>query len=165
MKNCSCVCVQPRRKLLSHRIERPEYKNMECSERLVVAYIRKHSGNIYDLQYHPNTRYLASASDDKTIRLWDVDQKELVKTYAGHQGAVMDIAFSPDGFFLYSAHRRHCYHLGGSNRPEALQLCRTYRKCQCPGSEFRWNDGSHRRRRWKGDFMEIGSCDCSRHLL
>jgi WD40 repeat protein len=65
--------------------------------------LERHSGNIYDIQFHPNTKYFASASGDKTIRLWDIESAKVVKTYVGHESAVLDIEFSPDGYFMYSA--------------------------------------------------------------
>lgn len=45
---------------------------------------------------------LASGSDDYTIKLWDAQTLECVKTLHGHRGWVPAIAFSPDGQTLVS---------------------------------------------------------------
>ena len=41
--------------------------------------------------------YLASASDDKTIKLWNMSDYLLVITLTGHTGGIWSIAFSQDG--------------------------------------------------------------------
>ena len=44
-----------------------------------------------------------SCSDDRTIKLWDVNSKELITTLAGHKDRVRAIQFSSDGEFIISA--------------------------------------------------------------
>ena len=42
-------------------------------------------------------RQLASASWDRTLKLWDAQTGGCVATFAGHSGSVSSVAFSPDG--------------------------------------------------------------------
>ena len=45
---------------------------------------------------------LASGSNDKTIRLWDLEFQKETTTLTGHSRSVLSVAFSPDGKALAS---------------------------------------------------------------
>jgi WD40 repeat protein len=55
------------------------------------------------MAFLPNSRLLASASRDGTVRLWDTATGALQQTLQGHSDAVMSVAFSPDSELLASA--------------------------------------------------------------
>jgi WD40 repeat protein len=48
---------------------------------------------------------VASASGDKTVRLWDAATGAARRTLDGHSDIVWDVAFSPDGKLVASASR------------------------------------------------------------
>jgi len=62
-----------------------------------------HQGRIWQLAYHPETQILASASDDKTIRLWNIATQDCLRILVGHSYWVRTLAFAPSGLILASA--------------------------------------------------------------
>ena len=63
----------------------------------------EHPGRIMSVTFSPNGGYLASASDDKLIRIWNVDNAMTSRVFNGHTNLVTSIAFSPDSRYLASA--------------------------------------------------------------
>jgi WD40 repeat protein len=45
----------------------------------------------------PDNNYIASASEDSTIKIWNIISGELVNTFEGHDLSVICICYSPDG--------------------------------------------------------------------
>lgn len=46
---------------------------------------------------------LCMEAADKVVKLWDVDNGELIQTLEGHTEGISDVAWSHDGDFLASA--------------------------------------------------------------
>jgi WD40 repeat protein len=60
-------------------------------------------GEVYCVSWSPDGGTLASASLDKTVRLWDAASGKELATLTGHTGAVRSVSWSPDGKTLASA--------------------------------------------------------------
>ncbi len=62
-----------------------------------------HRDILTDLAFSPNGKRLATSSYDKSIRIWNPENGNLLHELHGHNGAVHGIAFSPDSSLLASA--------------------------------------------------------------
>ncbi|WP_375471369.1 protein kinase [uncultured Nostoc sp.] len=65
-----------------------------------------HSGTLSSvnaLAMSPDSKTLASASDDKIVKLWNLNTQKLLASLSGHSQAVKSVAFSPDGQILATA--------------------------------------------------------------
>ncbi len=61
-----------------------------------------HSNSVRSFTFSSDGKYLASGSDDYTVKLWNVESQKEVTTLKGHSDNVLSVAFSPDGKCLAS---------------------------------------------------------------
>lgn len=61
-----------------------------------------HKETVTALAFAPNSQILASGSNDTTINLYDIENKEILTTINAHRKSVKAIKFSPDGKLLAS---------------------------------------------------------------
>uniref|UniRef100_A0A060T584 ARAD1B08624p n=1 Tax=Blastobotrys adeninivorans TaxID=409370 RepID=A0A060T584_BLAAD len=96
--------------------------------------ITAHSAPVTVCKYSPDGRYIASGSDDCTIKVWRRDDFSLVQTLRGHEKGINDVSWSPDGDYLASVSDDKSIRIwklgpqGGigwtADRPEELRVLR-----------------------------------------
>jgi WD40 repeat protein/serine/threonine protein kinase len=64
--------------------------------------LRGHTGPVQSVAFSPDGTTLASASQDYTVKLWNVKDRQELATLKGHTNQVTSVAFSPDGKALAS---------------------------------------------------------------
>lgn len=85
--------------LRPHRSPLPTLHNN--SQGWHIADLIGHLSWVKALEVHPNGKYIFTAGDDKTIKIWDINallesgSVQCVKTLIGHKGFVNDVNFAP----------------------------------------------------------------------
>lgn len=70
-----------------------------------------HAGAVRAMAYSPNGLFLATAGEDRIIRIWKSDSLESVAELHGHEGSITSIAWLPDNSQLVSGADDHSIRL------------------------------------------------------
>ena len=67
--------------------------------------LRGHGNWVRSVSFSPDSKYLVSASEDSTVKIWELRTGAVQCTLKGHKGFVSSAVFSPDGQYVASGSR------------------------------------------------------------
>ncbi|OYW22966.1 MAG: hypothetical protein B7Z55_04020 [Planctomycetales bacterium 12-60-4] len=75
-----------------------------------VRSIDAHSGWVRSLATSPDGQLLASGGNDKLVKLWNMADGTLMRTFEGHEGHVYSVTFHPSGTWLLTGDLKGLVH-------------------------------------------------------
>ncbi|MEW8250061.1 MAG: NB-ARC domain-containing protein [Candidatus Thiodiazotropha sp.] len=69
----------------------------------LTGIMKGHIGSVEALAILADGRRAVSGSEDYTLRLWDLENNRVIRTYEGHQGVVYAVTITPDEMRILSA--------------------------------------------------------------
>ncbi len=89
--------------------------------------LKGHEDWVNTAAFSPDGKFALSGSDDRTLRLWDLETGENVRVFEGHEDRVSSVAISPKGKFAISGGHDRTLRLWGLETGEDLGIIEGHR--------------------------------------
>ncbi|WP_242045668.1 hypothetical protein [Calothrix sp. FACHB-1219] len=97
----SLIRQQHESELLAEQKKKDEKLAKQLQGKLLQKF-KGHKSSVNSVSFSPYGKTIATASDDKTARLWNL-QGQLLQEFTGHKSSVNSVSFSPDGTTIATA--------------------------------------------------------------
>ncbi|KAH6881046.1 hypothetical protein B0T10DRAFT_609246 [Thelonectria olida] len=107
--NSSALAFAPEKSIIRYTFESeiPSWISLapeaETDWNSCLQTLEGHSGSVKSIAFSHDSALVASASDDRTVRIWRTDMGDCVQELKGHRGSVKSVAFSHDSALVASA--------------------------------------------------------------
>ncbi|HET8851171.1 MAG TPA: serine/threonine-protein kinase [Ktedonobacteraceae bacterium] len=87
--------------------QRPSTVTPSPKQGFILTTYRHHTGAVRGVVWSPDGKYIASASEDQTVQVWNGKTGRKVYIHRDYAGIVYAVAWSPDGRRIASANHNH----------------------------------------------------------
>lgn len=81
-----------------------------------------HTGDVNELEWQPSKIFLASCSDDCSVKIWNVDEGKQIKDFTEHDREVNSICWNPSGSILASGSSDTTIRIWDIDSDECIQV-------------------------------------------
>lgn len=60
-------------------------------------------GTVWSVDFAPDGKHIAAAVEDGSVRLWDIEAQQVVRSFGAHRGVVWMVQFHPNGQFVVTS--------------------------------------------------------------
>lgn len=101
-KNYTAIAISPDNNNIVYTAEDNDINIIDFSGKYITSF-GKHNDIIRDITYSPDGKRILTASNDKTIKEWDIETQKLVSNYSGHRDGVNTVSYSKNGLKIISS--------------------------------------------------------------
>lgn len=99
---------QKRQREVAKQQRKAEEKHIATKQPVVnfpIAPVSGHTDAVTSIAYSPNGNTIATSSYDRTVKLWSIQNREVVATFFGHNDIVYSVVYSPKGDMIATGSR------------------------------------------------------------
>ena len=101
--SCMLVAQSSMRRIEAKKKTQDDFDNSFSMMTPELVFNVGHAGRLNHECYSPDGKYIASCSNDKTIKIWEVETGRCVRTLLGHTASVTSVSYSSDSKYLASS--------------------------------------------------------------